>query len=97
MFLIFSMCAISEYLIGGSAFYDNRLRSLVFAENSRLSLLGDHAFSKNQLFSVILPAGVKGIGSSAFSDNLLREEAALPAGIYEAGNDLFAENLIPGS
>ena len=76
--------------IGESAFQAcTSLNSVTFAEGSRLSSIGDFAFSWTwSLTSIEIPDGVTGIGDYAFVESDL-ENINIPAGVTTIGESAF--------
>jgi hypothetical protein len=78
---------------GEFAFANNRLTSVTFPADGRMTTIGDGAFSVNSLKSVAIPSGVQSIGWSAFGNNLLTS-VKLPASLDTIGNLAFTNNLL---
>ena len=68
---------------------------------SSVTSIGDHAFSDDNLTSVIIPSSVTSIGDSAFSDNNLTS-LTIPSSVTSIGSFAFFDNnltsvIIPSS
>ena len=81
--------------IGGGAFEDNNLTSVVFEKNSKLTRIGEYAFKNNSLTSMLIPNSIIVIDNKAFNNNKLTsltfEENSK---VREIGDSAFRENLL---
>ena len=76
-------------LIGGWAFYDNGLTSVIIPES--VVTIGDGAFRNNQLTSVTIPESARFLGSSVFMNNELTS-VTIPEGVVTIGDRAFYDN-----
>ena len=76
-------------LIGGWAFYDNGLTSVIIPES--VVTIGDGAFRNNQLTSVTIPESARFLGSSVFMNNELTS-VTIPEGVVTIGGRAFYDN-----
>ncbi|HML37823.1 MAG TPA: leucine-rich repeat protein, partial [Bacillota bacterium] len=78
--------------LGDRAFYINsELKTLNFAEGSKLETINQYAFSGcKALENVTLPAGLKVMGTGAFSNCYNLTAISLPDGLTALGDSVFA-------
>ncbi|UOY05802.1 leucine-rich repeat protein [Muricauda sp. SCSIO 64092] len=72
--------------IGDSAFYNDQLTSVTFADRSKVTSIGINGFRNNQFAHMTLPNGVTSIESNAFHGTplkVLKVEATNPARVAE--------------
>ena len=93
-----NMSHLREIYLGAFTYLsDNspKLQSVTFPMNGQLTIIGEHAFSGNNLQEVTLPNTLVKIGNSAFSDNLLTS-INLPSTLTEIGGYAFQDNKLTG-
>ncbi len=74
-----------------------QISSIVFAGNSRLTVIGEAAFAGlTQLASIALPALLQTIGDRAFEGDELLTEITLPASVNSIGDNAFAGIALRG-
>lgn len=80
--------------IGESAFENAKINSLIFEENSKITMIKSDAFKSNDLVTLILPNSLETIGSGAFSNNISLKDVNLPINnnYKSISSDLFSGN-----
>lgn len=78
--------------IGKGAFANKRIIETVSFPNT-LEAIGDYAFSRNRLKSLVLPDSIKEIGRNSFQNNQLTE-VKLPSNLKVIPYSTFEENAI---
>ncbi|WP_180245621.1 leucine-rich repeat domain-containing protein [Secundilactobacillus silagincola] len=81
--------------IGAYAFSDKNITGTVTIPDTVTSI-GQDAFTKNTISSVVLGSGVKTIGQDAFSVNRISDTVTIPDSVISIGVRAFAENWISG-
>ena len=84
-----SINEVSVTTIGGSAFWNNNLTSIVIPDS--VTTIGNGAFESNNLTSVAIPNSVTTIGAAAFWNNNLTS-VVIPDTVTEIGNNAFSFN-----
>lgn len=77
-------------VLGNSVFYKSAMESILFADKSQLTVIGDSAFAMTGLINVELPAGLISMGNEVFyyCEDLLK--VTMGEGLLELGNRTFA-------
>jgi len=85
----------SELTITGSGYshLDGNLKIPNKINNLPVTAIGDSAFIRKELISVIIPNSIKTIGDSAFAHNQL-SEIIIPNSVVSIGNTAFAYNQL---
>ena len=78
--------------IDDSAFAYSSLASLTFENNSKLSAIGNSAFTSTKLSAVVLPTSLREIGDSAFANCYSLITVTLPEGLISVGREAFRES-----
>ncbi len=68
-----------SFVIENAAFYNSGLKSITFGDDCIVRKIGDMAFAKTKLTSIVLPEGLTEIGASAFSGTITFKKITLPA------------------
>ncbi len=74
-------------------FRNKDLASVVFAEDSEIEQIHNHAFRNNKLTEISLPNSLKQIDNNAFRENQLKE-VIIPGSVTNVGQDAFRDNRI---
>ena len=75
--------------INGYAFSGSGLATVTFEDGSKLSYIGDGAFSQTKLTVVTLPLSVREMGASVFASCKELTVVTLPEGLISTGEKLF--------
>lgn len=84
----FSSNTITGYMCGGK-----NVVIPAFIDGSEVKIIGDLAFARHQLISVVIPNSVRSIGNWAFSNNQLTS-IIIPDSVKEIGFWAFSENTL---
>jgi hypothetical protein len=77
----------------GNHFSNSGFSSVIIEENSSLKIIGDYAFGRNSIDSLIIPDGVTSIGDWAFEGNFMHN-ITFPQSLISIGSQAFHANYL---
>ena len=84
-----------SYVIGNEAFNNSGLKSITFGSDCTVRKIGDKAFAKTKLTSILLPNGLTEIGANTFAGTVTLSKITLPAS-FSFENIVLAGGLLSG-
>lgn len=76
-------------IICAMAFNSSMVTSVVFAPDSQLTDIGEHAFGYSAVTEIVLPEGLTTIGEGAFTGAMSLLSIVIPANVYNLGYEVF--------